>query len=358
MSEISTHPGAPPHPSCHLPAPDQPARLWLAVWPSAADGIRDPRDAGLAIAEAARILARDTRVAMLARAGDLADASMRCGAGVGVSSWEGSLACFADRRPSMGRTADGAPCAVEWPVDRSHHHDDCDVAGRLLALAGDGTVGRVIVDIDGRAGMVAADGGGVLVASDALLGGQEAAREAMAARLAATFGAGQVVWVPGGLADDERPGNLDGVVRFLAPGVVAVAVAAEGDPDHAVLAETRRRLEVVTLADGMPMSVVPVPLPKRRPRDEAGRLLPASYLSLLRDGRRLVVPGFEDGNDAAALKALSRALPTAAIEQVPCPALAPFGGFARLAVALPQPAPTSRADDAGLIETASADDLR
>src|SRR5690606_27269286 len=100
MSAKFKHPGAPPQPSCHLPAPEQPAQLWLAVWPSAADGISDPRDAGLAIAEAARILARDTQVAMLARAGDLADASMRCGAGVGVSSWEGSLACFADRRPS------------------------------------------------------------------------------------------------------------------------------------------------------------------------------------------------------------------------------------------------------------------
>lgn len=348
MSDSVFPPGAIDlHPVCLLPSPDRPAAIWLAVWPSAADGFTDPRDAGLAIAEAARLLARDTTVAVVARPGDLADASMRCGAGVRVSSWGGSLRCFADRLPMVGHGPDGRPLALDWtpPSDAAggvaiDHDPDCDITARLLGLGGHGEVAaamRALAPVAGRAQMIAGDGHGMVVASEALLATADPdARAAVADLLCRSLDAERVIWVPGGFSEDDWPGSLDGVVRFLAPGVVAVATAIDGDPDQPALHETRLRLEVTSQPDGRLLTVVPVPLPRKRPRSEDGRLLPASYLSLLRDGRRLVVPAFDDGNDDVALRLLSRALPAAAIEQVSCRALAGYGGLARLAVALPQ----------------------
>ncbi len=122
------------------------------------------------------------------------------------------------------------------------------------------------------------------------------------------LGIRKTLWLGNGIAGDDTHGHIDDLARFVAPSRVVIAV--EDDPtdaNHAPLAENLRRLRTMTDADGRPLEVVKLPMP--RPIIFAGQRLPASYANFYIGNGKVLVPTFNDPADRIALGTLAELFP-------------------------------------------------
>ncbi len=187
---------------------------------------------------------------------------------------------------------------------------DDQVAGRVAALSG-----RPSLDHDWilEGGSVEADGDGtVLTTRQCLLnpnrnpGMDQAGIEAA---LRADLGAEKVIWLDEGLLNDHTDGHIDTLARFVAPGVVVCMTATDpADPNAATLERIAVDLARMTDARGRQLQVLRIPSPGVL-IDEAGELLPASYVNFYIGNRTVVVPTYGSVNDKAAVAALAPLFP-------------------------------------------------
>jgi agmatine deiminase len=138
-------------------------------------------------------------------------------------------------------------------------------------------------------------------------------------RLARDLGLGQVLWLGEGLKGDHTDGHVDNLARFVAPGVLALPVPTQGDPDAAAYADAHERAR----AFGLAIRDVP----------SAGGFAaqggePASYMNFVIANRVVVVPTFGLPQDAEAVAAIGACFPTREAIGLPAGAvLAGGGGF-------------------------------
>ena len=163
-------------------------------------------------------------------------------------------------------------------------------------------------------GAIDVDGEGTLLATEQCLLGQRQARNPglgrrdMEQALCDLLGVRRVLWLGRGLAGDDTHGHVDGVARFVAPGVVVAAVEPDAtDQNHEPLADNLRRLTGMTNARGEPLRVVEIPMPAAV--RFGGRRLPASYLNFYIANRCVLVPTFNDPRDRKALALLAPLFP-------------------------------------------------
>ncbi|HXX32549.1 MAG TPA: agmatine deiminase family protein [Myxococcaceae bacterium] len=126
--------------------------------------------------------------------------------------------------------------------------------------------------------------------------------------LSEQLGVRKVLWLGEGIVGDDTHGHVDDLARFVDE--TTVVLATEGDrtdANHARLEENRRRLATMTDADGRPLRVVALPMP--RPVVWEGQRLPASYANFYIANRVVLVPTFNDPADRVALGTLARLFP-------------------------------------------------
>ncbi|MBM4002982.1 MAG: agmatine deiminase family protein [Planctomycetes bacterium] len=127
--------------------------------------------------------------------------------------------------------------------------------------------------------------------------------------LADFVGARLVIWLTGGdLAGDDTDGHVDQLARFVDP--CTVVVAHEPDPadiNHQPLARNLKLLRNLTNETGTPLRVVTLEMP--RPVLVDGQRLPASYCNFQIGNRFVIVPQFDDPNDAPAITTLRDCFP-------------------------------------------------
>lgn len=171
------------------------------------------------------------------------------------------------------------------------------------------------IDGDGR--------GSVLTTESCLLHpnrGPGRTREGMEEALATWLGARRVLWLAGGIEGDDTDGHVDDVARFVAPSTVVAAVCEDAaDANRVPLEENLRRLRGLRDADGKPLDVVELPMPRaRRP---GGSRVPASYANFYLANGVALVPIFGDPSDERALAILRELLLGREVIGVPCSAL-------------------------------------
>lgn len=180
-------------------------------------------------------------------------------------------------------------------------------------------------------GAIEVDGEGtVLTTRQCLLGGNRNPgldEAAMTELLCAALGAERVIWLDRGLANDHTDGHIDTLARFVAPGVVAAMAPAAGDPNRDALDGIIADLRAARDARGRRLEVVTVPSPGAV-TDDAGALMPASYMNFYIGNASVVVPTYRAGADAAAVAALAPLFPGRAVVGADCwPVLVGGGGF-------------------------------
>lgn len=139
-------------------------------------------------------------------------------------------------------------------------------------------------------------------------------------RLKELLGVSNIVWLGDGLTGDDTDGHIDDLSRFVNERtIVSVMPSSESHHDYAPLAENFRRLQDATSAKGTKFEVLPLPMPA--PVDFDGELLPASYANFYIANGLVLVPIFNDPNDAKALGMLQELFPGRKVEGIDCRAI-------------------------------------
>ncbi len=122
------------------------------------------------------------------------------------------------------------------------------------------------------------------------------------------LGVRHTIWLGKGIAGDDTHGHVDDLARFTGPRTIVLCQEPDGrDPNHALLAENRERLEGARLEDGSRPEVVSLPMPQ--PVVFAGQRLPASYANFYVCNAATLVPTFDDPADRVALGILGELIP-------------------------------------------------
>lgn len=148
-------------------------------------------------------------------------------------------------------------------------------------------------------------------------------REEVEERLKRAFGATNIIMLENGaLEGDDTDSHIDTLARF-APGNVILYVECRdtSDTHFEELERMKRELESARDAEGMPYTLMPLPLPDAV-YDEDGLRLPATYANFLVVNDAVFVPVYSQREkDAEALATIGRAFPGREIVPVECSAL-------------------------------------
>ena len=196
-------------------------------------------------------------------------------------------------------------------------------------------------------GAIHVDGEGTVLATEECLLNRNRnpglGREEIEARLRDYLGAEKVVWLGRGVYEDETDGHVDNLACFARPGLVLLTWSEdESDPQQAISADARRRLETATDARGRHFEVVllPSPGPLTVTAEEAagveaaegtiprrhGDRLAASYVNFYPANDRLVMPLLDERHDEEAAAILARAFPGREVVGVPAREILLGGG--------------------------------
>ncbi len=131
------------------------------------------------------------------------------------------------------------------------------------------------------------------------------------------LGINQVLWLGEGIIGDDTDGHIDDLTRFVAEDTVVTVVEADReDENHAALAENRERLGTLRLADGSPLRVIELQMP--RPVVFKGDRLPASYANFYIGNRTVLMPAFNDPADEANRAILANCFPGREVIGIDC----------------------------------------
>lgn len=308
------------------------ARCWMG-WPCRSDlwgaGLEAARDAYTAVA---RAIAGFEPVTMLADAAALDEAQARCGAGVTCQAMPLDDSWLRDTGPTFVLDGRGGLAGVDWRFNAwgekfLPYDQDALLAERLLAQLG---LRRYAAPLVLEGGSIHVDGEGTLLTSEECLlnpnRNPELDRAGIEALLRRTLGVEAFVWLGQGLDKDETDGHVDNIACFVKPGVVmAVTCDDPADPNHAILSDNLARLKRARDARGRTLEIIELPLP-REPRHLDGQRLALSYVNFYIANGGIVMPSFDDANDAAARDIVARAFPDRKVLQVPALDILAGGG--------------------------------
>jgi agmatine deiminase len=179
---------------------------------------------------------------------------------------------------------------------------DQDVGERLATRAGFdfAKAGWVL-----EGGAIDGDGSGTVITTEQCLlnpNRNTLTREEIEQRLLDDLGFERVVWLGSGLLNDHTDGHVDNLARFVAPGRVAIPMAAKDDPNEAIYKDAAKRLGKARL------DIVSLPSPGRI-TDEDGEIIPASYMNFYIGNAAVVVPQYGAANDKAAVAVVQALFP-------------------------------------------------
>ncbi|HLT92700.1 MAG TPA: agmatine deiminase family protein [Woeseiaceae bacterium] len=195
---------------------------------------------------------------------------------------------------------------------------DDQVAAAMAAALG---VPSLRVDMVLEGGSIDVNGAGALLTTEQCLLNPNRNpgldREAIESRLRELLGVSQVFWLGEGIVGDDTDGHVDDLTRFVAEDTVVTVVERDRrDDNYEPLAENRERLAGFRLADGRPLRVIELEMP--RPVEWRGERLPASHANFYIGNRVVLMPAFEDPADEANRAKLAACFPGRDVVAIDC----------------------------------------
>lgn len=337
----------PRHDGYHMPAEWAPhAQTWM-IWPERTDNWRmGAKPAQAAFAEVARAIASFEPVTVGVSAGQYENASLQLDhPGIRVVEISSDDAWVRDTGPTFVINGQGGLRGVDWTFNAWGGFNgglywpwkrDDQVADKILGLERCPryrTEGFVL-----EGGAIHVDGEGtVLTTEECLLNpnrNPDLARQEIELILADYLNIEKVIWLPYGLFNDETDGHIDNFCCFVRPGEVLLAwTEDEEDPNFQRCQAALKVLQASRDAQGRELIVHRIPIPGpifataeeclgvdrvtgTQPRDPSIRLA-GSYVNFLIVNDGVVVPGFDDPQDQAALDILQELFPERRVVMVP-----------------------------------------
>jgi agmatine deiminase len=169
-------------------------------------------------------------------------------------------------------------------------------------------------------GSIDVNGGGALLTSESCLlnpnRNPTLGRAEIEQRLRDYLGVTEILWLGDGIEGDDTDGHVDDLARFVGERrVVTVVEENRDDPNYEPLQENLARLRV-TKRNGAPLEVITLPMPARIVRKDLR--LPASYANFYIANECVLLPTFNDANDAGATTTLQEIFPKRRIVPIDC----------------------------------------
>ena len=314
-----------------MPAEWEPHRLCWMAWP------RDHGDWPVAYAEVvenflsiADAIANFEPVQMLVDPADLKTAQRRAPAAVDLLSMELDDCWMRDMGPTMVRDHQGGLSGINWRYNGwgkfPHQHDQW-VAKRLLEQSGYPLVDSFLVN---EGGAIHTDGAGTLVLTESVLFNDNRNpgldRVTAEQELRACLGVEQMVWLPGGLVDDDTDGHIDELMCFSSPGNMLVLSSSDAkDANYPILQQAQERLAGARDRGGRQWRITPIEQPPAAYLN--GARLSRSYVNCYIANGAVVMPAYGVSDfDQEAQQIVGRACPDREIVQLDCSALVTGGG--------------------------------
>jgi agmatine deiminase len=332
-----------------MPAEWEPHDGCWMLWPQRPDtwrwGAKPAQEAFAAVAAA--VAAGGDPVTMGVDAGQYAAARAALPPEVRVVELSADDAWMRDVGPTFVVDGRGARRAVDWPFNAWGGLR----GGLYFPWDRDDQVAQKVAEVEGtdryraplvlEGGSIHVDGAGTcLTTEECLLNpnrNPHLSRGEVEARLRDHLGVERVVWLGAGVVEDETDGHVDNLACFTAPGVVALTWTDDrDDPQHAVSADARARLE----AAGLEVHLLHQPGPLSLTRDEArgidpvpgskpraaGDRLAASYVNFYVANDAVVAPLLDERSDDDALATLEGLFPGRRVVGVPAREILLGGG--------------------------------
>lgn len=222
---------------------------------------------------------------------------------------------FRDNGPLFVRSAGGDVALTDWDFNswggKYSPWDSDDAAPKAVAdLLG---MKRFRVPFVMEGGSLELNGEGVCLTTRSCLLSLERNPDldepAIERLLADNLGVSNVVWLEEGLEGDHTDGHIDTITRWVDDHtIVTCSEADESDPNHHAMKLNLERLHTLRDHQGKPYRVVELPLPERR-MELGGVRLPVTYANFYIGNGFVVVPTYQDANDAGALEILRGLFP-------------------------------------------------
>jgi agmatine deiminase len=179
---------------------------------------------------------------------------------------------------------------------------DQDIGGRIAKRA---SLPFAKADWVLEGGAIDGDGSGTVLTTEQCLlnpNRNSLSRQEIELRLRDDLAFERVVWLASGLMNDHTDGHVDNLARFVAAGRVAIPTSAKDDPNDGVYKSAARRLaearlDLVTLPSPGPIT------------DQAGDIVPASYMNFYIGNAAVVVPQYGSPNDRPAVDVVQALFP-------------------------------------------------
>jgi agmatine deiminase len=341
---VSQQPGDNPSDgNFNMPAEGEPhADAWLA-WPCREKMWKNYAAACRAYAEVANTIARFEPVKMLAPPERAAIARKQVGSGVEVIEMPIDDSWARDSGPNFlinqrGELAGSTWIFNAWGAKYDPYDQDALMGSRILALAGAKEFeSRMIAE----GGAITVDGEGTVITTESCLLNKNRnpiwSRGEVEAELCRTLGAEKVIWLPGDVDETETDGHIDGTAAFVRPGVVLVEINSdETDPHYGVCQENLAAMRGQTDARGREIQIEFIEEGSYHPAEWNGGC--ASYINAYIANGAVIVPGYDQVRDRAAVEAWQRIYPEREIVQVQINDIAVGGGGVHC-ITQQQPAP-------------------
>jgi agmatine deiminase len=169
-------------------------------------------------------------------------------------------------------------------------------------------------------GSIEVNGAGALLTSEGCLlnpnRNPTLSREQIEERLRDYLGVTDILWLGEGIEGDDTDGHVDDLARFVGERtIVTVVEQNHGDPNYEPLQENLARLRAMKWK-GAPFQVIKLPMPARIDREDLR--LPASYANFYIANESVLLPTFNDPNDAVAEAILAPLFPNRRIVPIDC----------------------------------------
>jgi agmatine deiminase len=133
------------------------------------------------------------------------------------------------------------------------------------------------------------------------------------------LGIKKVLWLENGLEGDHTDGHIDTITRFIDENTIITSVCEDAsDVNFQTMQDNLERLKTFTNLDGKPFQILELPLPKNRLEHVGaiaqaegllGERLPPTYANFYISNGAVIVPTYNDPNDALALEILESLFP-------------------------------------------------
>jgi agmatine deiminase len=169
-------------------------------------------------------------------------------------------------------------------------------------------------------GSIDVNGAGALLTSESCLlnpnRNPNLSRAEIEQRLRDYLGVTEILWLGDGIEGDDTDGHVDDLARFVSERrVVTVVEENRDDANYQPLQENLARLRAMKWK-GAPLEIITLPMPARIVREDLR--LPASYANFYLANECVLLPAFNDANDAVAESTLAKVFPDRRIAPIDC----------------------------------------